>query len=119
LGRRHVVHAAANDTVAKWPPRAPGQCEASKLSHAGGWKRSPDSESQPRELSKSGLGAHVGPQTCDFASRGGGPFPEVLPASRGTPGGTHGVPPGHPGAPTWYPGCPPGTPGGTPSTKTM
>jgi hypothetical protein len=43
-----------------------------------GGKRSQDSESLRRELSKSGLASHVGPQKCDFAGRGGGPLPEVL-----------------------------------------
>ena len=37
-----------------------------------GGKRSPDSESARRELSKSGLASHVGPQKCDFASNSGG-----------------------------------------------
>jgi hypothetical protein len=37
-----------------------------------GGKRSPDSESECRELSKSGLASHFGPRTCDFTSNSGG-----------------------------------------------
>ena len=37
-----------------------------------GGKRSPDSESARRELSKSGLASQCGPQKCDFASNSGG-----------------------------------------------
>ena len=43
-----------------------------------GGKLSPDSESPRNLLQKSGLASHFGPQKCDFASRGGGPLPEVL-----------------------------------------
>jgi hypothetical protein len=50
------------------------QCEATtrkhRVSHAG--KRSPDSESARRELSKSCLACHCDPQTCDFTSNSGG-----------------------------------------------
>jgi hypothetical protein len=35
-------------------------------------QRSPDSESARRELSKSGLACHVGPQACTFTSHSGG-----------------------------------------------
>jgi hypothetical protein len=46
-----------------------------------GGKRSPESESARRELSKSGLASHFGTQKCDFTGRGGGPLPEVLTVS--------------------------------------
>jgi hypothetical protein len=58
------------------PPRSPRGAPAEP-------KRSPDSDSARRELSKSGLASHFGPQTCDFASRGGGPRLEVLPVPSG------------------------------------
>ena len=48
-----------------------------------GGKRSPDSESPRREISKSGVASHFGPQKCDFTGRGGGPLPEVLTVSCG------------------------------------
>jgi hypothetical protein len=50
------------------------QCGAKKrkfrVSHAE--KPSPDSESARRELSKSGVAFHVGPQKCDVTSESGG-----------------------------------------------
>jgi hypothetical protein len=46
------------------------------VSRGNAW--SPDSESARREPSKSCLASHFGPQKCDFASRAGGPLPEVL-----------------------------------------
>jgi hypothetical protein len=83
------------------------QREAKDLKFRGqrGGKRGPDSEAARRELSKSGLASHVGLQQCDFASRGGGPLPEVLPVLTGIRasgvGGHHdGNTKAHPGHPS-------------------
>ena len=56
-----------------------------------GGKRSPDSESACRELSKSGLASHVGPHTCSLTSNSGG----------GTTAGGTKVDPGPAKAPKW------------------
>jgi hypothetical protein len=65
--RHHEMTPLQND-----PQQHQRDAKHQKFRAPHGGKPSPDSESARKALQTSGLGSHIGPQTCDFTSNSGG-----------------------------------------------